>query len=75
MAVGGDVHLEADASIEGDVFVLGGSIDVGSGTIRGRSVALPDVSPSWLLLAEGPALGLDPWSPAVVGMKLALLAA
>lgn len=75
VALGGDVRLEADASIEGDVFVLGGSIDVGSGTIGGRSVALPDVSPSWLLLAEGPALGLDPWSPVVVGMKLALLAA
>lgn len=76
VAVGGDVRLLAGSQVTGDVFVLGGSLDdEGTSAIGGRSVALPDVSPSWLLLAEGPAVGLDPWSPTVLGMKLALMSA
>ena len=75
VAVGGDVVLGPKAAVEGDVFVLGGTLDdSGGGSVKGRSVALPDVSPSWLVLAEGPALGLSSFSPAVLGMKLALLA-
>jgi hypothetical protein len=38
-------------------------------------VAYPTAPGALLLLAEGPALGLSPWSRVVVGTKVALLAA
>jgi hypothetical protein len=72
----GRCELESTASVDGDVFVLGGSIDAKPGsTVTGRSVAYPTAPGALLVLAEGPALGLSPWSRVVVGTKLALLAA
>ncbi|MDX1382798.1 MAG: polymer-forming cytoskeletal protein [Thermoanaerobaculia bacterium] len=72
----GDVALASRARVEGDVFVLGGSIDSAPGAeVTGRSVAYPTAPGALLLLAEGPALGLSPWSRVVLGGKLALLAA
>ena len=74
--VGGDVLLGSRARVSGDVFVLGGRIEASQGArIEGRSAAYPSVSSAWLTLLEGPSLGLEPWSPVVVGAKLALLAA
>jgi hypothetical protein len=76
VVLGGDAALEPTARIEGDVFVLGGSIDARPGAqVSGRAVAYPTAPGALLVLAEGPALGLSPWSRVVVGAKLALLAA
>ncbi len=76
IALGGDVRLEPGARIDGDVLVLGGVVEsLGDATIEGRTVAYPSASGAWLVLAEGPALGLSAWSPVVLGAKLALLAA
>lgn len=76
VVVGGDAHLEAGARIDGDVFTFGGTVHSAPGVaIGGRSVAYPTAPSTWLMLIEGPSLGLDPTSPAVIGTKLALLAA
>ncbi len=76
VVIGGNVSLTSSATVGGDVFVLGGRIEVAAGaTLRGRSVAYPTAPSTLLVLAEGPALGFSPWSPTVIGAKLALLAA
>jgi hypothetical protein len=76
VVLGGDADLDSGARIEGDVFVLGGAIHARPGSeVRGRTVAYPTAPGALLVLAEGPALGLSPWSRVVVGTKLALLAA
>jgi hypothetical protein len=76
VVLGGDVDLDSQARVGGDVFVLGGAIHTRPGSeVRGRSVAYPTAPGALLVLAEGPALGLSPWSRVVVGTKLALLAA
>ncbi|HUP25034.1 MAG TPA: polymer-forming cytoskeletal protein [Thermoanaerobaculia bacterium] len=72
----GDAHLTRTARVDGDVYVLGGSVVAELGArIGGRTVAHPDAAASWLVLLEGPALGLSPFSRAVVGAKLALSSA
>jgi hypothetical protein len=76
VVVDGDVSLGREARVQGDVFVLGGDIGAASGAVvTGRSVAYPAASGALMVLAEGPALGLSPWSKVVVSGKLALLAA
>ncbi len=73
--IDGDAYLAETARLEGDVFVLGGSIEATSGSsIDGRSVAYPDASAIWMGLMEGPSMGLPAYSPVVLGAKLALLA-
>lgn len=74
IALGGDVLLAERALVEGDIFVLGGSLEAAPGArVSGRSVTYPGVSGAFLALLEAPALGLDPNSAVVVGVKLALL--
>ncbi len=76
IVLSGDAHLGPKATIGGDVFVLGGNVKADPGArIAGRSVAYPTASSAWLTLLEGPSLGISPFSPLVVGTKLALLAA
>lgn len=76
VVLGGDAELLGSARVDGDVFVLGGAIHSrGGAVVRGRSVAYRTASETLLVLAEGPVLGLSPWSRVVVGTKLALLAA
>ena len=76
VVLGGRAELESTAIVDGDVFVLGGDIHAQPGSrVTGRSVAYPTAPGALLVLAEGPALGLSPWSRVVVGTKLALLAA
>jgi hypothetical protein len=72
----GDAHLAATARIGGDVYVLGGGVVAQPGArIEGRTVAHPSAAASWLVLLEGPALGLSSFSPTVLGAKAALGAA
>ena len=76
VVLGGDAELASTARVGGDVFVLGGAIRTQPGAqVDGRAVAYPTAPGTLLVLVEGPALGLSPWSRAVVGTKLALLAA
>jgi hypothetical protein len=76
VVLGGDAVLASEGRVVGDVYVFGGQIRSESGAgIGGRSVAYPDAPASWLLLVEGPSIGLDAFSPLVLGAKLALLAA
>ncbi len=76
IVLGGSARLLPTARIEGDVLVVGGHIEAAAGArIAGRSVSYPTLSSAWLTLLEGPALGLDPLSPLVLGAKLALVAA
>jgi hypothetical protein len=76
VVLGGHAELDPEAVVDGDVFVLGGTIDARPGSsVTGRTVAYPTAPGALLVLAEGPALGLSPWSRVVVGAKLALLAA
>lgn len=76
IVLGGDVLLERSARVAGDVFVLGGRIEARAGAvIEGRSVSYPTLGAAWLILLEGPSLGLSSLSRVVVGAKLALLAA
>ncbi len=76
IVLGGEVALAPTARVEGDLFVLGGTVRAASGArIGGRSVAFPSVAGAWLTLMEGPTLGLSPFSPVVLGMKLGLLTA
>ena len=59
-----------------DVFVLGGVLTADPGArIDGRSVSYPSVNGAWLTLLEGPTITGSATSRAVVGAKLALLAA
>lgn len=70
----GDAHLGPEARIGGDLFVVGGAIDNAPGsTVDGRMVA--SASSAWVMLFEGPALGMSATDPVVLGAKLALLAA
>jgi hypothetical protein len=74
LAIDGDVTVGAGAEVKGDVFAFGGLVIVSEmASVGGRTVSFPDVPGTWSLLLEGPALGLDPLSPVVVGVKLALL--
>lgn len=76
IVLGDDAVLGPAARVEGDVFVLGGSLEAEQGAwIGGRSVSYPTISSAWLTLIEGPSLGLSASSPVVLGAKLALLAA
>ena len=76
VVLGGSARLMGTALVKGDVYVLGGRIDVAAGSeIVGRSVAYPDAPSLLLLLVEGPTLGLDPFSSTVIGAKAALMLA
>ncbi len=76
VVVGGDARLEAGARVGGDVFVFGGAVETAPGVVvGGRSVAYPTAPSTWMMLLDGPSLGLDPMSPTVLGAKLALIAA
>lgn len=76
VVLGGDVTLSDQARVGGDIFVLGGRLSAEAGSsIGGRSVSYPSVGAAWLVLLEGPSLGLAPLSPTILGVKLALLAA
>ncbi len=76
IVLGGDAVLDGGARVEGDVFVLGGAIEMAPGAVvSGRSVSYPTVHAAWLVLLEGPTLGLPALSGPVVAAKLALLAA
>ena len=75
IALGGSVTVAPGARIGGDVCALGGDVELGEGAqIGGRSLAYPDAPSAFLLLLEGPALGLSPMSPVVVAAKLSLIA-
>lgn len=76
IVLNGNVRLGSPARLRGDVFVLGGDVRAEPGaTVEGRTVAWPRAPSSWLVLAEGPALGQPPLSRAVVVLKLALVLA
>ena len=76
IVLGGSARLESSARVRGDVFVVGGRIETRSGAIiSGRSVSYPTLGAAWLILLEGPSLGLSSISRVVVGAKMALLAA
>lgn len=76
IVLGGEARLAATARVGGDVFVLGGSAAAAPGArIGGRMVSYPTASSAWLILLEGPTLGISSSSPLIVGAKLALLAA
>lgn len=76
IVLGGDVELADGARVDGDIFVLGGRLTAESGSIiAGRSVSYPSARGAWLVLLEGPSLGLSPFSKVILGAKLALLAA
>lgn len=76
IVLGGDVSLLGQGSVDGDIFVLGGRLIAEKGSIiGGRSVSYPTVSGAWLVLLEGPSLGLSAFSRVILGAKLALLSA
>jgi len=76
IVLGGNARLLQSAVVEGDVFVVGGSLDAEPGAdLGGRSVVYPSMSAAWLTLVEAPALGLGATSPVVLIAKLALLTA
>ncbi len=76
IVLGGDVTVADQARVDGDIFVLGGRLTAEAGSIiGGRSVSYPSVSGAWLVLLEGPSLGLSAFSRVILGAKLALLAA
>jgi hypothetical protein len=76
IVLGGSAYLGEKARVRGDVFVLGGRIETSPGTeIGGRSVSYPTLGAAWLILLEGPSLGLASTSRVVIGAKMALLAA
>ena len=76
IVLGGSARLAPSARVDGDVFVLGGRIEARPGAvIGGRSVSYPTLGAAWLILLEGPSLGLSSMSRVVVGAKMALLAA
>jgi hypothetical protein len=72
----GDVRLAPTARVGKDIFVVGGTVRAAPGArVGGRMVSYPTASNAWLMLLEGPSLGLGFASRLVVGAKLALLAA
>lgn len=76
IVLGGSVAVAEDARVEGDIFVLGGELTAAAGSIiGGRSVSYPSAGGAWLVLLEGPSLGLSALSRVILGAKLALLAA
>lgn len=76
IVLGGDVALGPAARIGGDVFAVGGRVEAEDGAaVEGRTVAHPTASAAWLTLLDGPALGTTATAPAVLGAKLALMAA
>lgn len=76
VVLGGDARLGPEAQVGGDVFVLGGTIQAAPGAhAAGRMVSYPTASSALITLIEGPSFGLGFTSPAVLGTKLALLAA
>lgn len=76
IVMGGDARLGPEAEVGGDVFVLGGTIRAAPGAhAEGRMVSYPTASSALVTLVEGPSLGPGFTSPAVLGTKLALLAA
>jgi hypothetical protein len=75
IVLGGDAVLSSTGHVAGDVYAFGGEVRSAGGRIDGRSVAYPGAPASWLLLVEGPTIGLEPFSPLVLGAKLALVAA
>jgi hypothetical protein len=75
VVLGGSVRLDEGARVDGDVYAFGGSITAVDGSVAGRSVAYPTAPSTWLLLLEGPTVGLDPFSPTVLAAKLALVLA
>ncbi|MEM9407779.1 MAG: hypothetical protein AAGA81_17200 [Acidobacteriota bacterium] len=75
ISLGGSVRLADGAVIGGDVCALGGVVELGEGAkVGGRSLAYPNAPSAFLLLLEGPALGLSPTSPVVIAAKLSLIA-
>jgi hypothetical protein len=75
IALGGSIELAETARVTGDVFAVGGTVTAHPGAeLQGRSVSYPDASAAWMTLMEGPAVGLSPFSPLVLGAKLTLLA-
>lgn len=75
ISLGGSVTLAEGAVVGGDVCALGGVVELGEGAeVRGRSLAYPSAPSAFLLLLEGPALGLSPTSPVVIAAKLSLIA-
>ncbi len=76
LALGGDVEVLDGAEVTGDLFALGGTVRAAPGArVGGRVVSHADLDAAWLTLIEGPALGLSPLDPLVLGAKLALVAA
>lgn len=76
IVLGGDVTVGGRARVDGDIFVLGGRLIAEAGAIiGGRSVSYPSASGAWLVLLEGPSLGLSAFSRVILGAKIALLAA
>lgn len=76
IVLGGDVTVADGGRVNGDIYVLGGQLAALSGsTISGRSVSYPSANAAWMVLLEGPSLGLSAFSRAILGAKLALLAA
>lgn len=75
IVIAGQAHLAATARVSGNVYVLGGTIEVDPGaSIGGRSMAYPDAAAIWVSLFEAPAVGVPATSPIILGAKLALLA-
>jgi len=76
IVLGGEVTVSDGARVDGDIFVLGGRLTAEAGSIiAGRSVSYPSAGGAWLVLLEGPSLGLPAFSRVILGAKLALLAA
>ncbi len=76
IVLGGSVTVADGARVDGDIFVLGGRLTAESGSIiGGRSVSYPSAGGAWLVLLEGPSLGLSALSRVILGAKLALLSA
>jgi hypothetical protein len=76
IVLGGDVTVASGGRVNGDIYVLGGQLAALTGsTISGRSVSYPSANAAWMVLLEGPSLGLSAFSRAILGAKLALLAA
>jgi cytoskeletal protein CcmA (bactofilin family) len=74
IVLGGDAFLEPTSNVAGDIFVLGGVLTIQPGAvIEGRCVSYPTAPQAWLVLLEGPSLGLP--ASAVLATKLGLLAA
>lgn len=76
IVLGGSAALGPESHVFGDAFVLGGALDLEPGArVGGRIASYPRASAWWIVLLEGPVLGLSPFSAAVIGAKTALLAA